>query len=189
MESVLLISSSPQARDALCAVLRDASYGAVTACDSAAKARRALPEGDYGILIINAPLTDEFGHELAMEAAAQRGMGVILLVKSEMAEDVAARVEDSGVFVLGKPLNRPLFYQALKLVAASSRRIQGLQRENTKLQSKIEEIRLVDRAKCTLIQVLSMTEPQAHRYIEKQAMDMRMTRRQIAESILKTYET
>lgn len=65
----------------------------------------------------------------------------------------------------------------------------SLQSENTKLHQKIQEIRLVDRAKCTLIQYLHMTEQDAHRYIEKQAMDLRMTRREIAEEILKTYES
>ena len=64
----------------------------------------------------------------------------------------------------------------------------GLRQENVKLQSKIEEIRLVDRAKCALIQYLSMTEEQAHHFIEKQAMDMRTTKREIAEGILKSYE-
>ena len=33
-----------------------------------------------------------------------------------------------------------------------------------------------------------MTEPQAHRYIEKQAMDLRITRREVAEGIISTYE-
>ena len=53
---------------------------------------------------------------------------------------------------------------------------------------KGEEIRLVDRAKCALIQYLGMSEATAHRYIEKQAMDLRKTKVQIAEGILKTYE-
>ena len=64
----------------------------------------------------------------------------------------------------------------------------GLRDENIQLQQKIEEIRLVDRAKCALIQYLNLTEAQAHRYIEKQAMDLRLSRRQVAEAILKTYE-
>jgi len=33
-----------------------------------------------------------------------------------------------------------------------------------------------------------MSEPEAHRYIEKQAMDMRITRRKVAEQILRIYE-
>ena len=70
----------------------------------------------------------------------------------------------------------------------SRRRMLGLRDENVQLQKKIEEIRLVDRAKCVLIQVLSMTEPQAHRYLEKEAMDRRVTRREVAEQVLRTYE-
>ena len=43
----------------------------------------------------------------------------------------------------------------------------------------------MDRAKCVLIEYLKMTESEAHRFIEKQAMDMRITKREVAERILK----
>ena len=113
---------------------------------------------------------------------------VILIVKSELADDVSAKVEEFGILVVPKPVGRALFYQSLKLISATRRRILNLKQENVKLQKKIEEIRLVDRAKCVLIQHLHFTEAQAHRYIEKQAMDLRVTRREVAENILKTYE-
>ena len=71
---------------------------------------------------------------------------------------------------------------------ASRKRVSYLENENLRLQKKIDEIRLVDRAKCILIQYLQMTEAQAHKYIEKQAMNLRQSRLQTAESILKTYE-
>lgn len=51
-----------------------------------------------------------------------------------------------------------------------------------------EDLKIVNRAKGVLITRLGMTEPEAHRYIEKRAMDMRATKRAVAESILKTYE-
>jgi response regulator NasT len=63
-----------------------------------------------------------------------------------------------------------------------------LQNQNEKLQKKIEEMRMVDRAKCALIQYLRMTEQQAHRHIEKQAMDTRQTKMQVARDIVNTYE-
>lgn len=47
---------------------------------------------------------------------------------------------------------------------------------------------MVDRAKCLLIQYQNLTEPQAHRFIEKQAMDRRLTRLDVARQILTTYE-
>ena len=48
----------------------------------------------------------------------------------------------------------------------------------------MEEIRLVNRAKWLLIEQLKMTEAEAHRHIEKQAMDRCVTRRAVAEDIL-----
>ena len=83
---------------------------------------------------------------------------VLLLVKNELVDDVSVRVEDFGVFVLGKPLSRPLFYQALKLAQSAHKRMMGLRQENQRLQNRIEEIRRIDRAKCVLIQSLGMTE-------------------------------
>ena len=117
-------------------------------------------------------------------AAAQGNRGVLLVVKGEIADDVSAKVEDSGVFVIPKPVNRAFLHQALKLVLAARNRFLGLREENVRLQSKIEEIRLVDRAKCILIERCALSEPEAHRYIEKLAMDRRTTRRIIAEEVL-----
>ena len=59
---------------------------------------------------------------------------------------------------------------------------------NEVLQKKMEDFKVIDRAKCTLVGVLKMNEHQAHRYIQKQAMDQRVKPRIIADSILKTYE-
>ena len=118
----------------------------------------------------------------------QATAGVVLLVKAEMADEVAARVEDAGVFVVPKPLNRALLFGAVKLAQAANRRIMGLQRQNNILQQKIDDIRLVDRAKCALIQYRLLTEPEAHRYIEREAMDSRRTRREVAQAILRMYE-
>ena len=59
--------------------------------------------------------------------------------------------------------------------------------ENEKLAGKIDEFRIIDRAKWVLIDYLKMSEEQAHRYIEKQAMDLRIPRIEAAKNILKTY--
>lgn len=55
------------------------------------------------------------------------------------------------------------------------------------VEDKIQEIRLVNKAKWALIQCLGMTEEEAHRHIEKRAMDERLTRREVANRILSTY--
>ncbi|HAY63664.1 MAG TPA: response regulator receiver protein, partial [Ruminococcaceae bacterium] len=54
------------------------------------------------------------------------------------------------------------------LLIATQNRWQRFDRENQKLRTKMEEVRIVARAKCILVEYLRMSEQQAHRYIEKQ---------------------
>ncbi|MBR6052916.1 MAG: ANTAR domain-containing protein, partial [Clostridia bacterium] len=61
------------------------------------------------------------------------------------------------------------------------------QKKTLSIEEKMNEIRLVNRAKWLLISELKMTEANAHRYIEKQAMDRCVSRRRVAEEIIKTY--
>ena len=165
--------------------LRSQSFSVAGTISSGSEARRVFLEKAPELVTIDAPLIDEFGHDLAMNIAETNVCGIILVVKADVAEDVEAKVEEYGVVVVPKPINRAFFYHAVKMVLTARRRLMVLQRENVKLQQKIEEIRLVDRAKCCLIQYLNMTEAQAHRHIEKQAMDTRRTRREVAEGICK----
>ena len=77
---------------------------------------------------------------------------------------------------------------SLKMASATNARLKNMQNLNKKLTQKIDDIKIVDRAKCLLISHLNMTETNAHKYIEKKAMDVRISRREVAENILKTYE-
>jgi response regulator NasT len=81
-----------------------------------------------------------------------------------------------------------IFWHILKLAIDTQIILQEMQKENRELRLKIEDIRIIDRAKCVLISRLNLSEEEAHRAIEKQAMDMRTPKRAIAEGILKTYE-
>ena len=144
-----------------------------------------LVDGMFDLVLVNTPLPDEFGHELAQTVTHDTMAGVILLAKAEIADSVSEKVEDDGVFVIPKPLSRVLFTQALRMTRAARQRLTGLQSENPRLQQRIEDIRAVDRAKCLLIECCGMTEPEAHAYIEQQAMRRRRTKREIAESVIR----
>ncbi len=188
MDSVLIVSSTDKGKVNIAEFLKTHDFSEITTVKSGSEARSLLNQKDFALVVINGPLCDESGEELSLRVTEISMAGVILIVKSEIADDVFAKVENHGVFVLSKPLNRSLFFQTLKLMAAARKRLWSLQNENVQLKKKIEDIRLVDRAKCVLIQHLNFTEPQAHRYIEKQAMDRRISKREVAEGILNTYE-
>ena len=188
MPGVLLVSSSEKGRDGLAALLREASITQIRMAGSGSQARRFLIQGQASVVVINTPLSDEFGESFALFATEQTSASVIMLVKNEQADEVAHQVENEGILVVEKPMSKALFFQAVKLSLAAQRRMIGLQSENDRLQKKIMEIRLVDRAKCLLIENRGMTETEAHRYVEKQAMDLRITRREVAERILEQAE-
>lgn len=188
IDSILLVSSADKGTQAMITLLKSNGYPHVHLARSGTEARRLSAVHDYGLIIINAPLSDEFGAELAGTLATEILCSVLLIVKNEMVDEVFARLEDTGALVLGKPLNRTFFYQMLRLADVSSRRVAGLQNQNEKLQRRIEEIRLIDRAKCLLIEHEQLSEAEAHRKLEKDAMDRRRTRRQIAEEIIRRYD-
>ena len=154
--------------------------------ESGAALRRMLTGKGGEIVIVNAPLPDESGVELALEVS-QSAAGVLLLVRPDRYEAVCRRVEDQGILTLPKPVTERNLYSAVRLIMATAARLSKLERKNQSLQSKMSDIRTVDRAKWLLIQRHNMTESDAHYYIEKQAMDTRLSRREIAESIIRTY--
>jgi len=188
MDSALLVSYSEKGTDYLTRVLNEAYVTDITTVSNAGEARRLLVEKDFDLCIINTPLPDEVGVNLAISIAIKGVSEVILIIKAEYFDEVSEKVEDYGIITIAKPINKALLWNAIKLAQATHKRIRAMQSENKKLIQKIEDIRIIDRAKCILISHLSMTEPEAHRYIEKQAMDTRVTRREVAEKILRTYE-
>ncbi len=189
MDRVLIVSSSEKASETIALLIKEAfPVCRQSTVNSGLEARRIAVSGSYDAVIINCPLSDEYGNELAELITDSTVASCILIVRSESSDSVSERVEDMGVMVIPKPLNRQVFYQALKFVNASRKRLLGLQNENIKLHKKLEEIRNVNRAKLALMQYLKFTEQQAHRYLEKQAMDLRVTKNEVALKVIKMYE-
>ncbi len=188
-ETILIVSITEKSVTFFTEVLQSFSVSRIVTVPTCSEARRLLLEQDFDLVVINAPLKDESGENLSRHIAAKGISQVILVVKSEYYDEVSDAVEDYGVITIAKPINRNLFWSTLKLAKASQSKLKSMQAENTKLIQKIEDIRIVDRAKCILISYLNMSESEAHKYIERQAMDTRTTKRVIAEGILKTYES
>ena len=188
LDSVLIVSSSNKARKFFIEVLSQNSYGEVVTVTNGGEARRLLVERIFDLCIINSPLIDEFGDEFAKDIVSSSIGQVIIVVRNDIYDEISEKVEEYGIITIAKPMNRTIFWSVLKIANATYNKIYKLKKENNKLLQKIEDIKMIDRAKCILIQYLNMTESEAHRYIEKQAMDMRTTRKTIAEGILRTYE-
>ena len=183
---VLLVASGEKSRIQWTRLLQEEGFRELDTASNGGEARRLLLSGGWDLMVINAPLSDEFGQQLAMDAA-EDDCGVLLVVKSELWEEVNERVSPDGVLTLGRPFSRGTLSQAMGLLWASRAKLQRYQAENAKLRLKLEELRVVSRAKCLLVEYLHLNEEQAHKYIERISMEERKTRRAVAEEILQEY--
>ena len=184
---LLVVTQNDKVYDYIIQLLSANEFSPILRANSAGEAKRMLVSSAVDIVIINTPLPDDFGVELAIDIS-DAPMGVLLLVKNELFEQVSYRVEDSGVLTLGKPSSRQAVFAAIKLLAAMSTKLEKMEKKNHTLMEKMADIRTVNRAKWLLIENVKMTEKDAHYYIEKQAMDMRLSRKEVAQNIIRTYD-
>lgn len=184
---VLIAGANDRTFDSLRQLLPPDGYEAPLRAGSAGEVKRMLLETDVDLVILNAPLRDEFGTQLALNLSRDN-LCVLMLVPAESFDAVCYKVEDEGILTLSKPVSRNGLLGAIKLLTAMRGKLRKLDRQNQALQEKMQDIRTVNRAKWLLIEIKRMTENEAHYYIEKQAMDMRLSRREVAENIIRTYD-
>ncbi len=187
MKNALIISKTETGIKAVASLLKDEGFSRIQCTLSSDDAKRKLNDNDFGLIIINAPLKEENGLELSVFCAEKTNACVVLIVPKEKTLDVFDIVSERGVLVVSRPLKVRLFKNLLRYSMGYMNRITGND-EAEKLKNELEEIKVINRAKLLLIQCLSMTEAQAHRYIEKQAMNMRTGKLEIAKQVIRTYQ-
>ena len=183
--SVLSIAAAEKFHTSLRELLPNGRYDPVHAVYDASEARRRMLETTYDVILISAPLPDEFGARLAQHAAEHTGAGVLMMVKSEYYSDVSKQLTPCGVLTLQKPTSPQMMLQCMELLCATRERLRRMEQKSASIEDKMAEIRLVNRAKWALIEKRGLTEQEAHRFIEKAAMDRCVPKRVIAEEILR----
>lgn len=180
MSKAIIVSLPCETADLIETTAKNAGFSAAV-ISGGNEMRRLIRSGcSIGLIVINTPLSDEFGHELAEDCISETSAPVILLCSGDIADELTDRLSGFGVTILTKPLSREILAEYINQDSEI--------KETKEVLSRIDDIRLINRAKAVLMKYLKFTEPQAHRYIEKQAMNNRCTRRQAAEKIINTYE-
>ncbi len=185
--SVLVVSSSEKFNSALTEYFSVPTFTPVQTVSGISVAKRALVERAFDFVVVNSPVGEDVGIRFSIDTVTSCDSVVLFLSKTEQFDLAFEKLAEHGVFLLQKPISRPVFSIALDWLISAR---EGLRKNRTKtlsIEEKMNEIRLVNRAKWLLISELKMTEPTAHRYIEKQAMDRCIPRKMIAEEIIKTY--
>ena len=186
--SVLVVSAARKFCDAVAPLLPYSEYYPVCYVDNIAAAKRELLSRSYDLVLINAPLPDDFGTRFAIDTSGRADCAVLLFLRSEVYEEVNLKVQPYGVFTLQVPTPVQTLKQGLQWMTAARERLRRLEKKTVSMEEKMEEIRLVNRAKWILIEQLKMTEAEAHRFIEKQAMDRCNDKKEIDLRLIKTYQ-
>ena len=182
--SVLLVSASEKLNTAMAELLLPTDFFPVTVAGSLSQARRITLETVFDLVLVNSPLPDGNGAEFCLDICAKSASGVLLMVRHELYEELYYKLLPGGVVTLSKPMNREIIVQTLRALCAMRERLRTSRNHQSTVEEKMEELRLVNRAKWLLIEKQGVTEDEAHRTIQRLAMEQRLSKREIAEQII-----
>jgi response regulator NasT len=168
----------------LAEMLSEEGYEVVGQAGDGAKAIELTEElrPDLVILDVKMPVLD--GIAAAERIASQRIAPVVMLTAFSQ-RDLVERARDAGAMAyLVKPFSKTDLVPAIEMAVSRFAELSMLEAEVADLTERLETRKSVDRAKNVLQEQLKLTEPEAFRWIQKTAMDLRLSMRQVAEGVI-----
>lgn len=137
---------------------------------------------DLVILDVKMPILDGIA---AAEHVARERIAPVVMLTAFSQRELVERARDAGAMAyLVKPFNVTDLVPAIELAVSRFHELAQLEAEVAGLTDRLETRKAVDRAKGVLQQQLSLTEPDAFRWIQKTAMDLRLSMRQVAQGVI-----
>ena len=150
------------------------------------KGRGLARKGDFGLLVVDAGITSPEALSACKIAVAHPTACVLFLAEeTAMATEGEKKAQtallDLGAAILIKPLKQSAFAAAINSADMAHIRL-------CSLKKKLDDEKVVTRAKLLLMQSLGLSEEEAHKFIEKKAMNTGRTKIDVAFEIVQTYE-
>src|SRR4051812_25540432 len=184
MRRVVIAEDEALIRMDLAEMLSEEGYDVVGQAGDGQRAVELAEElrPDLVILDVKMPVLD--GIAAAERIAGQRIAPVVILTAFSQ-RDLVDRARDAGAMAyLVKPFNKVDLVPAIEMAVTRFSELQMLEAEVADLTERLETRKLVDRAKGVLQRQLELSEPDAFRWIQKTAMDLRLSMRQVAEGVI-----
>lgn len=186
LDKILVVGSKKDAEH-LCRLLSEIGCSSVETSFSAAEGKQALCNNAYDLVIISTPLPDALGFEFTCSCANITTAGILLMTGEDLTKEQKSQTTSIGALVMKKSFYKTSFQKTIKLLTVAHDLPAGIRGECVQLQEKMEEMRIIDRAKEVLMERLLLSEEQAYHYITKHAMDMRVSKIKVAQAVLYTY--
>ena len=184
--TLMLICPSAESTRRMEEMLRSASDGKVNivSYSSAPELRSVSFECDAVVALgMNAKRAEQ-----TFAACAPLDSGFLYIAGEKCTEAELEPLRALGVHIMRSPVGKAALWHDIGICTCVPKRIAAMKNENSILVSRLAEEKIISRAKLVLMEYLKLSEPQAHRYIEKQAMDRCVNRRTVASEILAAYK-
>ena len=178
---ILVAEDEALIRMDLVEMLGEAGYEVVAqAADGAEAIELAqLHKPDLAILDVKMPVLD--GISAAEKIIA---LAPVLMLTAFSQRELVERARDAGVMAyVVKPFSIGELVPAIEIAISRHLQMRTLADEVADLHERLETRKLIDRAKGILMQALNLSEPEAFSWIQKAAMDRRMTMRDVALAV------
>jgi len=163
-------------------MLTEAGYEVVAQAENGLKAIELANElkPDLAILDVKMPQLDGI-------SAAEKIISIapVLMLTAFSQKELVDRARDAGVMAyVVKPFSINDLVPAIEIAISRHRQMKSLEKEVADLYERLETRKLIDRAKGILMKALNISEPEAFSWIQKSAMDRRMSMRDIANAVI-----
>ena len=168
----------------LAEMLAEEGYDVVGQAGDGEKAVALAEELRPDLVVLDVKMPKLDGITAAQRIAEQRIAPVVILTAFSQRE-LVERARDAGAMAyLVKPFAQHDLVPAVEMAVSRFAELQLLETEVADLGERLETRKAVDRAKSVLQQRLELSEPDAFRWIQKTAMDLRLSMRQVAEGVI-----
>ena len=135
---------------------------------------------DLAILDVKMPVLD--GISAAEEIIH---IAPVLMLTAFSQKELIERARDAGVMAyVVKPFSITDLVPAMEIAMSRHKQMTSLEKEISNLQDRLETRKLIDRAKGILMTALNLSEPQAFSWIQRAAMDRRMSMKEVALAVI-----
>ncbi|GAB3822208.1 response regulator [Tessaracoccus terricola] len=149
--------------------------------EEAVKLAREL-EPDLVIMDVKMPKMDGI---TAAEIIAEERIAPIVMLTAFSQRDLVERARDAGAMAyVVKPFDASDVVPAIEIAMGRFAEIKAIEDELASLEDRFESRKIIDQAKGILQESLDLTEPEAFRWIQKTAMDLRKSMREVAEGVI-----
>ena len=181
---VLVAEDEALIRFDLVELLEEQGYQVVGQAGDGAKALELARQLKPDLVVMDVKMPKMDGISAAKHIAAERIAPVVMLTAFSQRDLVEKARQAGAMAYVVKPFDASDVVPAIEIAMGRFQEIKALDDEVSDLTERLNSRKIIDQAKGVLQEALGLTEPEAFRFIQKTAMDLRKSMREVAESVI-----